>query len=380
MLGHSMSLFSKLANANILSFAAMIDRGALIKYDGIAECFTLKWPSSKRTYTFKRLPIAGSEGRFYVCDMGSQKEHVLVSTVSENMRQFTKREVESARKARELLARMGYPSVDNAIAMLRTGNNFDVSEYDFKVAHAIWGKCMATAAGKTHRYPVRPADITIVPTAVQQQQVLAIDIMFIEKTYSLVGVATPLDLTLASSLIDVDLMKPSRAATVVKEALVQMISALASRNFVVQMIMSDGEGAIGKLKIQLQMLGIEVDITGAGGHVARIERRIQMIKERVRAHICGRLPFTLSFLGLSMLILYCVSRINYQPSGSRPGGSSPREVFTGQRADGNRDFRAAFGDYAICTKPTTNNTMGSRVEEGIVMFPVGNRSKSVSRC
>ena len=172
--------------------------------------------------------------------MGSQNEHVLVSTVSENMRQFTKREVESARKARELLARMGYPSVDNAIAMLRTGNNFDVSEYDFKVAHTIWGKCMATAAGKTHRYPVRPADITIVPTAVQQQQVLAIDIMFVEKTCSLVGVATPLDLTLASSLIDVDLMKPSRAATVVKEALIQMISALASRNFIVQMIMSDG--------------------------------------------------------------------------------------------------------------------------------------------
>ena len=74
--------------------------------------------------------------------------------------------------------------------------------------------------GKTHRYPVWPADITIVPAAVQQQQVLAIDIMFVEKTCSLVGVATPLDLTLASSLIDVDLMKPSRAATIVKEALI----------------------------------------------------------------------------------------------------------------------------------------------------------------
>ena len=272
---------------------------------------------------------------------------------------------------------MGYPSVDNAVAMLRTGNNFDVSEYDFKVAHAIWGKCMATAAGKTHRYPVRPADIKIVPTTVQQQQILAIDIMFIEKTYSLVGVATPLDLTLASSLIDVDLMKPSRAATVVKEALVEMIAALASRNFIVQMVMSDGEGAIGKLKNQLQMLGIEVDVTGAGGHVARIERRIQMIKERVRAHICGRLPFTLSFLGMSMLILYCVSCINYQPSGSRPGGSSPREIFTGQRADGTRDFRAAFGDYALCTRPTTNNSMESRVEECIVMLPTSNRTGSV---
>ena len=104
---------------------------------------------------------------------------------------------------------MGYPSVDNAVAILGTGNNFDVSEYDFNVAHAIWGKCAATAAGKTHRYPVRPADIKIVRTTVQQQQILAIDIMFVEMTYSLAGVVTPLDLTLASSLTDVDLMKPS---------------------------------------------------------------------------------------------------------------------------------------------------------------------------
>ena len=87
--------------------------------------------------------------------------------------------------------------------------------------------------------------------------------------------------------------------------------------------------------------------------------------------------FTLSFLGMSMLILCCVSRMNYQPSRSRPGGSSPREIFTGRRADGTRDFRAAFGDYALCTRPTTNNSMESRVEECIVMLPTGNRTGSV---
>ena len=47
--------------------------------------------------------------------------------------------------------------------------------------------------------------------------------------------------------------------------------------------MSYGEGAVGKIKEDLNMLGIEVDISGAGGHVARIERKIQTVKERVRA-------------------------------------------------------------------------------------------------
>ena len=125
------------------------------------------------------------------------------------------------------------------------------------------------------------------------------------------------------------------------------------------------------------MMGIEVDISGAGGHVARIERKIQMIKERVRAHICGRLPFTLTLFGLSMLILYCVSRVNFQFSVSRPGGPSPRENFTGQRVDGTRDFRAAFGDYAVCTTPSTSNSMASRTEDCIVLLPTGNRTGSV---
>ena len=40
----------------------------------------------------------------------------------------------------------------------------------------------------------------------------------------------------------------------------------------VQLIMSDGEGAISKIRFDLMALGIEVDVSAAGGHVARIER------------------------------------------------------------------------------------------------------------
>ena len=58
-------------------------------------------------------------------------EKVLVNTVSNNMSRFTKREIASAAKARELLARMRYPPVEMAIAMIRGGNNFEVSENYF---------------------------------------------------------------------------------------------------------------------------------------------------------------------------------------------------------------------------------------------------------
>ena len=157
-----------------------------------------------------------------------------------------------------------------------------------------------------------------------------------------------------------------------KGALEDMLCTLKSKDFSVRVIMSDGKGAVGKIVTHLRALGIEVDISAAGGHVARIERRIQMVKERAGAHICGRIPFTLTDLGNTMLVLYCVSRINCQQSGSRPGSLSPRELFSGQRVDGTLDFRAAFGYKAVCTVPNTNNTMASRTEDCIVMLPTQN--------
>ena len=59
------------------------------------------------------------------------QEQALVTTVEDNMRRFTKREIGQAAASRELLARMGYPPVEMAIAMIRGGSNFSVSEADF---------------------------------------------------------------------------------------------------------------------------------------------------------------------------------------------------------------------------------------------------------
>ena len=377
--------YSKGATANILSFAAMVDSGANIQYHHASGCFILQPAGSRTTYRFSRQDLPGSTGRFYVCDasgMAEREPHrytveqALVATVRENMMRFTKREVASAAAARELIARMGYPPVEMAIAMIRGGNNFKVSEADFRNAHTIWGKCLASMRGKTHKKPSPVADISLTPASAQQQQVLSVDIMYLETTAILIAVATPLDMTLAVSLIRLDSAKTSRAAAVVKPALNEMISVLKSRNFLVHVIMSDGEGAIGKMRVELMALGIEVDVSAAGGHVARIERRIQMVKERIRAHINGRLPFTPNELCLIYLALFCVSRINCQQSGSRPGGLSPRELFSGRRVDGNLDFRAAFGDYAVCTVPNTDNTMSSRTEDCVVMLPSHNRTGS----
>ena len=111
-----------------------------------------------------------------------------------------------------------------------------------------------------------------------------------------------------------------------KEAIAYFFGILASQNFKTPLLMVDGEGSISKIISELNSIGMEVDVSGAGGHVKRVERRIQVVKERVRTHT-HYLPYTLPLIALSMCVLYCVSRPNYQPTHVRDGGVSPRETF-----------------------------------------------------
>ena len=93
--------------------------------------------------------------------------------------------------------------------------------------------------------------------------------------------ATPLGLTIAYSLNNVVLKKSSRAAEHVRKGIAHFLGVLGSQGFKTSVIMSDGEGAVVTLVDELGKLGVDVVISGAGGHVARIERRIRVIKERI---------------------------------------------------------------------------------------------------
>jgi hypothetical protein len=237
-----------------------------------------------------------------------------------------------------------FPFLRVPSAVSTDGSDFSVSEYDFKVADAIWGRDLASIQGKTTKKATRKADITLGVPIVQKQQILAVDSMYIEQVTCLVAVSYPLDLTFGVTLSSAPNVS-SRSAEVVESAIDTIITTLKSRMFEVRLIMSDGEKAIGKLRKHLNNIGIEVDISGAGGHVSRVERKIQTIKQRVRSHICGRLPFTLNILGLSMLALFCISRLNHEHTGTRPGALTPRVAFSCRKTVGSLDYRVAFGDY-----------------------------------
>ena len=191
------------------------------------------------------------------------------------MSRYTKREIEGARKARNLLAKMGFPSVSQAIEIATRGVNFTVTGTDFQIANDIWGPDIASLKGKTKKLSSKIADTHISKPTLQQEQILSVDVMYVEGVPSLIGLATPLDLTMAVSLLSLDSTHGSRSTSIIRDGILGFISTLSSRNFVTRLIMSDGEGAVGKITRELNQMGIEVDVSGAGGHVARIERKIQ---------------------------------------------------------------------------------------------------------
>jgi hypothetical protein len=90
--------YSPESTANILSYAAMVDAGHDVSYDGQNDRFLLRPLGSKRVLTFSRKRVDGSENRFYCCNMTSiigtepptpPVHRILLGTVTENMKLYT---------------------------------------------------------------------------------------------------------------------------------------------------------------------------------------------------------------------------------------------------------------------------------------------------
>lgn len=131
---------------------------------------------------------------------------------------------------------MGLASIDKAIEIITRGSNFNVTARNFAVAQSIWGPNIASLKGKTKKRTTFAADNTVGLKLVQQEQILFVNIMLVEGIPSLIDLATPLDLTMAVSLLTLDSLKGSRSAVAIKKGILGFIATLASRNFVTRLI------------------------------------------------------------------------------------------------------------------------------------------------
>jgi hypothetical protein len=191
--------------------------------------------------------------------------------------------------------------------------------------------------------------------------------MFVQGEPYLVSVAKELGLTMVNSL-------KSRSSAAVKEALSKQLSNFTSRGFIVRTVLTDGEGAVHACTLWLNQQGVIVNPAGPGKHVAIVERKIRLIKERIRCH---RLPFRINKSLYMWLVLYCVNMINLEPNNKRVDVSCPRELFTGQKTVYKKHARIGFGQYVQLHPRETSNAIDTeRSSDAIALMPLGNAEGS----
>ena len=194
------------------------------------------------------------------------------------------------------------------------------------------------------------------------------DIMFVNTHAFLITVAEPLGLTLCT---DLGRKASGRSLSVVRAALTSKIAILASQNFIVTTLLTDGEGAIASMSAELQGRGISVNPAGPGQHIPRVERKIREIKERIRG-IIATTPWSIPRRLLPHLVQFAISRINLVPHrGGILGVACPREAFLGVKADYKIDLQVGFGDLAEAIYASTDNTTVARTHAAVALSPAG---------
>lgn len=349
--------------ANILSQAELLDKGYKVSYNSVQDQYNVQGTEKNWTFTRKSLPN-GRKSPFYSC-------RILVTTVQDNMRRYTTREVKQAQKAIDFQRALGYPSTKTTLQILSKGVvNCNVTASDVRNAEAIYGPSVAALKGKTKTKSAAIATPVVAPRVTQVQQTMQADIMFIKGMPFVVAVLSPLGLVMCVPVSD-------RSTSAIAKALKSIISHGRSRDFDIREVRADGEGGIGASADNLRAEGIIVTIAGPGEHAPVVERMIQTIKARVRAFE-NVLPFVMPRAVLTGCVLSVVRNINLQPNSQSTDGVSPHEQFTGIKLDAKRDLRCACGDYVQARVPVTDNSLQTRTDGCIVLYPTGSTTGSVA--
>jgi len=101
---------------------------------------------------------------------------------------------------------------------------------------------------------------------------LHVDLFFVKQLSFILAIMIPTRLVFTSFISD-------RSLPTVTAAL----NGFKSRNFDIQAVLNDGEGAIQAMIPELHSQGISIIKAGPGAHVPAAERYIQTIKGRVRS-------------------------------------------------------------------------------------------------
>jgi hypothetical protein len=328
---------------NILSCGTLSKLGYHVKYDHNEQSFTV---ADRDTNT--DIIVFGPCGNVYGVDL-SNDQHLALnysSSVENNKRKYTKREVIEAELARNVSKRLGFPS-DEQLSKMTSVINIPVGRKQIRRAQDIFGPDINVIRGKTRRKVVPTETIDRFMVDVSQPQIAYSDLFFIDGDSYLITVFRPCDYTVVNHIKD-------RSAECIKVTMFHQLRILEAQKFTIDVIVTDNEGGILAIGDELLRNNYLLNSVGAGEHVSIVENKIKTLKGRCRSYL-NSLYFPLMFSALRYLVEYVTIMLNLVPSKIHEDPTSPYEKVYGIKIDFKVQLRISFGDYAECTIIRSNS-------------------------
>jgi hypothetical protein len=294
-------------------------------------------------------------------------------TVEERESMYTRKQVRRALEAGECLRALGFPSLQDAVNLVRDGNvrNVPYEVDDVRRFFDIYGAQISALRGKTSRKHPKGAVMNDQTAKVQiTHQVMVADVMHVCGEKFLVSISSPLEVLLVKHVKNL-------STDSLGVALQAHINTLRSRGFEPERILVDPHKSL--MALQGAYPGVHIDPVGAGDHLDKIDTRIRRLKELMRS-VVDDLPYSLPRDRVKDLVTYGVSRINLRSTKALNDSSSPRVRLTGTRPEFKQEFGLAFGDYAEVYDPKSaiksNDIKTPRTEPCIALYPSANKNGS----
>jgi len=358
------------ASANILSYGHAVDNFERVQYDSNQDAFFIRVSPYQPVYVFRRDFNTG----MYIYRMDEKDEAVfdlpggasaLAVTVEDRMGKYSKREIKRAEQARELQRKFFFLSDGSLEDLLRRGKikNTEVGPRDISIAKDIWGPSLGVLKGKSTSSKGSPiVRGERIRTVQQKNQVLHMDLMFVNNIPYLISVMDPIE------YVQICRLKAKDEWTIWR-AVEQQIRFAERFSLSIALVRVDDESAIASEFFQAK-LGEKLDIGGAGTAVPVVERKIRTVKERIRA-VINTLPFEITEKMEEYLVKGAVYSVNLVPTRNSVEYASPREKLLGEMIDATMDLKHGYGDYVQIHHEDIDNTMAARTEGALAMTPTG---------
>jgi hypothetical protein len=351
-------------------------RVSILSFAQVEDVFSITY--NQRESMVVHLPerdvIFHRQGRLYVADMSDWLDRPstsLVTTSAEKESGYSRKEVERAREARQLIENAGHISQRDALNMVRGSNiqGISVTADDVMRCFDIYGQSAPYVQGRTTvRKPVRLAVDKNLKEEHKPAQDLHCDVMWVNEQIYFISLSANLGLLLCSSI-------PTTHTSELGLALQGHVNVLKSHGFTVATVYMDAQRGVTSLKGQI--IGAVIDESGAGDHTPIMDGKIRRAKEMIRSVISG-LPWTCPMQMRPDAVAYTVTRHNIRKSSCNGTGVAPRVALTGVKPMYKKELSIAFGDYCECRDPAakSNDASAKRTNTCIALYPVGNSTGS----